>query len=249
MAKAKSPANGKTGIQKPRFKGPTEFVRLDSTGIAAVMENRSMRSDVGSHWENIYKTKAPDNVSWFRPHLERSLSLIERAVPEHTATIIDVGGGESTLVDDLLARGYSNLTVLDISQKALAVTKERLGQSADSVQWVCADVIAAPLPAHFYDVWHDRAVFHFLTTDEQRKAYVHTVEKVVRPGGHVIVSTFGPEGPTKCSGLPVRKYDADELHAEFGNHFRLIESSKELHQTPFGTTQQFLYCYCGLISS
>jgi 2-polyprenyl-3-methyl-5-hydroxy-6-metoxy-1,4-benzoquinol methylase len=208
-----------------------------------------MGKDVGSHWENIYRTRPPDSVSWFRPHLERSLSLIERAAPQRTAAIIDVGAGESTLVDDLLARGYANLTILDISQKALSVTRERLGQLAESVEWICADVTHAPLPAHFYDVWHDRAVFHFLATDEERKSYVNAVENAVKPGGHVIVSTFGTEGPTKCSGLPVVRYDAEGLHREFGHHFRLIESSEELHTTPSGTVQQFLYCYCRLVSN
>jgi 2-polyprenyl-3-methyl-5-hydroxy-6-metoxy-1,4-benzoquinol methylase len=202
-----------------------------------------------SHWENIHRAKSADEVSWYRPHLEQSLSLIERAAPERTAAIIDVGAGESTLIDDMLSRGYTNLTVLDVSQTALAVTKERLGKLAGDVQWICADVTRISLRAHSYDVWHDRAVFHFLTTDEQRKVYVETVEKAVKPGGHVIVSTFGPEGPTKCSGLPVMRYDAQELHGEFGNHFRLLESSNEVHQTPFGTQQQFLYCLCRLVSS
>jgi len=206
-----------------------------------------MTKDVGSHWENIYRTKAPDSVSWFRPHLEQSLSLIERAVPQRTAAIIDVGAGESTLVDDLLEHGYINLTILDISQKALAVTRERLGRLADSVHWICADVTRPPLPAHFYDVWHDRAVFHFLVQGEERKSYVSAVEHALKPGGHVIVSTFGSEGPTKCSGLPVVRYDVQKLQTEFGDHFRLIESSKELHSTPFGTVQQFLYCHCQFV--
>jgi len=208
-----------------------------------------MESNTGTHWEDVYRTKSAEQVSWYRPHLERSLSLIEKASPRRDAAIIDVGAGESTLIDDLLSRGYTNLTILDVSETALAVTKERLGKLAEKVLWIRADVTEAPLPAHFYDVWHDRAVFHFLTTNEQRKAYVQVVEKTVKRGGHVIVSTFGPEGPTKCSGLPVIRYDAEELHGEFGNHFRLIESSKELHQTPSGKVQQFLYCYCRLVAS
>jgi ubiquinone/menaquinone biosynthesis C-methylase UbiE len=174
--------------------------------------------------------------------------MIEKAAPLRTAAIIDVGAGESTLIDDLLSRSYTNVTILDISQTALVMTRERLGQSARDVQWICADVTQAPLRADYYDVWHDRAVFHFLTTEEQRKAYVEVVERAVKPGGHVIVSTFGPEGPTKCSGLPVMRYDAHELRGVFGNHFRLIESFKELHSTPFGTVQQFLYCHCKLAS-
>jgi 2-polyprenyl-3-methyl-5-hydroxy-6-metoxy-1,4-benzoquinol methylase len=196
------------------------------------------------HWEKVYNTKAPNEVSWYQPHLETSLTLISRAAGANSASIIDVGGGESTLVDDLLARGYPNITILDISQTAIDVTKERLKELADRVQCIVGDVTKLELPRGTYDVWHDRAVFHFLTGTEERRAYVRQVAHAVRPGGHVIVSTFGPEGPTRCSGLDVARYDADSLHEQFGARFRLMESAKELHQTPFGTTQQFLYCYC-----
>ena len=202
--------------------------------------------DTKEHWERVYGTKTPDQVSWFRPHLETSLALIERAAGNRSASIIDVGGGASSLVDDLVARGYRNVTVLDISQAALDVAKQRLGEMGQSVHWLQADVTQGNLPAHAFDVWHDRAVFHFLTQPEQRIAYVQSVAMAVKSGGHVIVSTFGPEGPTKCSGLDVMRYDSDALHDEFGGRFRLVESSKELHDTPFGTTQQFLYCYCRL---
>jgi SAM-dependent methyltransferase len=150
-----------------------------------------------------------------------------------------LAGGESTLVDDLLAHGYRNLTVLDISQTALALTKQRLGEAARRVHWICADITTAPLMPDSFDVWHDRAVFHFLTSQEQRLSYVRAVGNAVKPGGHVIVSTFGPEGPDKCSGLPVMRYNAEELHEEFGTRFRLIESSKELHETPSGTLSSF----------
>ncbi len=200
--------------------------------------------DVKSHWENIYTTRTPESVSWYRAHLETSLALIERAVESRSASIIDIGGGESTLVDDLLLRGYKSLTVLDVSQTAIEVTKKRLGPAADQVRWLAGDVTGIKLEAHAYDLWHDRAVFHFLTTPERRLAYVRQVTRAVKPGGHVIVSTFGPEGPTKCSGLDVMRYDAESLHGEFGGKFRLVESTKELHETPLGTTQQFLYCYC-----
>jgi len=203
--------------------------------------------DAGSHWEKIYRTKAPDAVSWYRPHLDRSLAFIESVSPDRAASIIDVGGGESTLVDDLLAKGYHNLAVLDVSQTALDATRARLGKAGERIHWLCADVTQADLPAHSFDVWHDRAVFHFLTTPEQRNAYVQLAARAVRPGGHVIVSTFGPEGPTTCSGLDVARYDAGSLHSKFGERFRLIESSMELHRTPFGSTQQFLYCYCRLV--
>jgi len=202
--------------------------------------------DVKTHWDKVYATKAPESVSWYRAQLETSLALIERAAVARSASIIDIGGGESTLVDDLLLRGYKSLNVLDVSPTAIEVTKKRLGTAAKQVRWLVGDIVEIEMEPHAYDLWHDRAVFHFLTTPERRLAYVRQVTRAVRPGGHVIVSTFGPEGPTKCSGLDVMRYDAESLHGEFGGHFRLVESSKELHETPFGTTQQFLYCYCRL---
>jgi 2-polyprenyl-3-methyl-5-hydroxy-6-metoxy-1,4-benzoquinol methylase len=196
------------------------------------------------HWEKVYAAKVPDAVSWYRAHLETSLALIERAADARSASIIDVGGGESTLVDDLLLRGYKNLTVLDVSQIAIEVTKRRLGSASEQVGWLTGDILEIELEPHAYDLWHDRAVFHFLMTSESRVAYVRQVSRAVKPGGHVIISTFGSEGRTKCSGLEVMRYDAESLHGEFGRQFRLVESSNELHETPFGTTQQFLYCYC-----
>ena len=202
--------------------------------------------DVKTHWEKVYTTKTPESVSWYRAHLETSLALIERAAVARSASIIDIGGGESTFVDDLLLRGYKNLTVLDISRTAIEVTKKRLGSAAEQVHWLTGDILKIEMEPRAYDLWHDRAVFHFLTTPARRAAYVRQVARAVRPGGHVIVSTFGPEGPTKCSGLEVIRYDAESLYGEFGRRFRLVESSKELHQTPLGTTQQFLSCYCRL---
>jgi len=200
--------------------------------------------DVSSHWENIYGTKAPNAVSWYRPHLETSLGIIEKIAPASSTAIVDVGGGESTLVDDLLARGYQSVSVLDVSSAAINFTKKRLGAIADSVRWIVGDITTVDLPVNAYDVWHDRAVFHFLTTPDERVAYVRQVGKSGRTGGHVLISTFGPEGPTKCSGLEVVRYDEVSLQAEFGVRFQLLESLKELHETPFGTTQQFLYCLC-----
>jgi SAM-dependent methyltransferase len=196
------------------------------------------------HWEHIYQTKAPDQVSWYSPHLNASLDLIERASVSRTAAIIDIGGGESTLVDDLLARGYQDTTVLDVSQTAIDANKERLGRDAERVHWLAADITKISLKPSSIDVWHDRAVFHFLTSSSERGDYVRQVAHALKPGGHVIIGTFGPEGPVRCSGLDVVRYDATSLHDEFGKRFRLVESTKQLHQTPFGTTQQFLYCYC-----
>ncbi len=197
-----------------------------------------------AHWEKVYQTKAPDAVSWYRPHLEKSLELIKRSAAGYSASIIDVGGGESTLVDDLVANGFCNISVLDISPTAIDTAKKRLGEKANQVTWLAADITKIDFPEHCYDVWHDRAVFHFLTEPAQRTAYVRQVARSVKPGGYVIVATFGPEGPLKCSGLDVVRYDADALHDEFGADFRLMESATELHQTPFGTTQQFVYCLC-----
>jgi 2-polyprenyl-3-methyl-5-hydroxy-6-metoxy-1,4-benzoquinol methylase len=197
-----------------------------------------------AHWETVYKSKAEDEVSWYRPHLEVSLKLIEGATSNSGSAVIDVGGGEATLVDDLVARGYSDVTVLDISQAAIEVAKARLGSSAASAHWITGDITTVELEAARYDVWHDRAVFHFLTSADDRAAYVRQVARSVRLGGHVIVATFGLEGPEKCSGLDVVRYDAENLHGEFGPKFRLLESVTEVHETPWGTPQQFMYCFC-----
>ena len=212
--------------------------------VSCKLPPRGTSVDSKTHWDQVYATKAADAVSWYRRHLETSLALIERAIPVHSAPIIDVGGGGSTLVDDLLLRGYTNITVLDISQAAIDVTKTRLGSAADNVHWIAADITKVELEPRAYELWHDRAVFHFLTAPDQRAAYVGQVARSVQPGGHIIVSAFGPEGPAKCSGLEVMRYDAESLHREFGMRFRPVESFTELHRTPFETTQQFLYCYC-----
>ena len=197
-----------------------------------------------SHWEQVYRTKRADEVSWYRAHLELSLDLITRAAPDRDAAIVDVGGGEATLVDDLLARGYRNVHVLDIAQTALDVARARLGERAAEVKWLRGDVTTYPFDAAQFDVWHDRAVFHFLTAEASRAAYVRQVAKALKPGGHAIVATFGPQGPMQCSGLDVVRYDPDALHDEFGASFRLVEHRTELHQTPAGAIQQFVYCWC-----
>jgi 2-polyprenyl-3-methyl-5-hydroxy-6-metoxy-1,4-benzoquinol methylase len=204
--------------------------------------------DPKAHWDKVYRTKRPDQVSWYRPHLDVSLELIEEAAPNRDAQIIDVGGGESTLVDDLLARGYRNVSLLDISSTALDVAKKRLADRADTLKWLCGDVTTFGFARHRYDVWHDRAVFHFLIDPLSRAAYVRQVANAVKPGGHVIVATFGPEGPTQCSGLDVARYDPNALHDEFGPSFRLVKHLTELHRTPAGSIQQFTYCYCNLPS-
>ncbi len=197
-----------------------------------------------NHWEQVYTTKPEDGVSWFQEHARQSVELIARTGVPKDASVIDVGGGASTLVDDLLADGYSRVTVLDLSEAALAASRNRLGERASSVTWLAGDITRFILSRHTYDVWHDRAVFHFLTTREEREAYVNAVLRAVKPGGHVIVATFAEDGPEKCSGLPVIRYSPDGLHAEFGAPFTLLQQEREEHHTPFGTVQKFIYCLC-----
>ena len=201
------------------------------------------------HWENVYATRAPEAVSWYQAHADLSLRLIQGTGVTAGASIIDVGGGTSTLVDDLLAAGFTNVTVLDISGSALAEAKRRLGASATKVRWLETDITQEALPIHGFALWHDRAVFHFLTTPEDRAAYVQSVLRAVKPGGHVIVATFAENGPAQCSGLPVIRYRADQLHSEFGGSFSLLRHEEEAHHTPFGTIQQFIYCYCRKVES
>lgn len=196
------------------------------------------------HWENVYTTKSTDAVSWFQEHAENSLRLIQETGVPLDAGIIDIGGGASTLVDDLLSKGYSNLSVLDLSAAALLAAQQRLGIKAKQVTWLEADITRIEFPLHAFDIWHDRAVFHFLTSPEDRDAYVQAVLSAVKPGGHVIVATFAEDGPLQCSGLPVKRYNKDDLHAEFGEAFTLTQHGKESHQTPAGLVQQFTYCYC-----
>ena len=196
------------------------------------------------HWEQVYTTKGANSVSWFQEHAQQSLQLIRQTGVQKDAGIIDVGGGASTLVDDLLADGYSNVAVLDLSEAALAAAKQRLGGRAQQVSWLVGDITQVNLPRHAYAVWHDRAVFHFLTTAEEREAYVRAVLRAVRPGGHVIVATFAEDGPERCSGLPVVRYSADGLHAQFGAPFTLLRHEREEHHTPAGTVQKFIYCMC-----
>ena len=200
--------------------------------------------DPRAHWQKVYETRKPTEVSWYQPAARVSLSLIRRVASDRSAAIIDVGGGASTLVDGLLADGYSSVTVLDVSSAALTEASERLGGDAARVTWLEANVLDAALPASAYDVWHDRAVFHFLTEAADRERYVKQVRRSVRPGGYVMVATFASDGPTKCSGLEVARYAPEELHGEFGSDFQLVDSAREEHHTPTGAVQPFIYCLC-----
>ena len=202
-----------------------------------------------SHWKDIYTNKDSKRVSWFQKHADTSLRIIEQYESDKNAHIIDVGAGASTLVDDLIKSAYKNIDVLDISQEALNIAKARLGNKADKVNWYCGNILEIDLPQHQYDVWHDRAVFHFLTDSSDRKKYVEQVFKSLKPNGKVIISTFGPDGPLMCSGLPIVRYDHDSLHNEFGKAFTLLEHGQEDHLTPDGSIQQFVYCYCRFQSS
>lgn len=195
------------------------------------------------HWEQVYASRAANAVSWYQAHADRSLNLIRATGVSRNASIIDVGGGASTLAEDLLAEGYTDVTVLDISGAAIAAAKARLGERALEVRWIEADITAINLPRRCIDVWHDRAVFHFLTVSEDRMTYISAILHAVRPGGHVIIATFAEDGPTKCSGLPVVRYSPEELHAEFGEAFSLHRCEREEHVTPTGAVQRFVYCH------
>ena len=193
------------------------------------------------HWEQVYLSKRPDEVSWFQPRPARSLELIDAAGVSAGAAVIDVGGGDSTLVDALLSRGVGDVTVLDVSAAALERARLRLGDRAAEVTWIEADVTSAELPAAAYDVWHDRAVFHFLTDPAERSRYVALAARAVRPGGTLIVATFAPDGPARCSGLEVARYDADGLAREFAEGFALTSKLADVHRTPAGVEQRFTY--------
>lgn len=196
------------------------------------------------HWQRVYSSKSSDAVSWYRPHLDKSLRFIREAGLLLDARIIDVGGGASTLVDDLLKDGHRNLAVVDLADSALAEVRARLGDRAPQVDWIVGDVTTELHPQHSVDFWHDRAVFHFLVDDAARSAYLAQVMRAVKPGGHVLVATFGPDGPDTCSGLPVARYSADGIHEAFGDHFNKVSDAAEVHATPWGATQSFVYCFC-----
>jgi len=192
------------------------------------------------HWDHVYATKPPTEVSWYQPRPERSLALIRSAAPDVSASILDVGGGASHLVDELLSAGYLDLTVLDISQTALSRSKERLGRLADKVSWIAAD-ITQWTPHRTWDVWHDRAVFHFLTAAKDQDAYIAALIAGTKPGSVAVMSTFSLEGPERCSGLPVQRYSPTTLAARIGDRFEFVSGASESHTTPWGSTQNFAY--------
>jgi SAM-dependent methyltransferase len=194
------------------------------------------------HWQKVYTTKAPTELSWYQEHDALSVKFIREAGLAGGGAIIDVGGGSATLVDDLIAGGFNNLTILDLSGAALAAARMRLGPRSAAVRWIEADLLEASLAQGAYDLWHDRAVFHFLVSPEARGAYVRQVLRAVKPGGHLVVATFAEDGPLKCSGLETMRYSARGLHEEFGTRFTLVTHEKHTHVTPSGAAQSFVYC-------
>ena len=195
--------------------------------------------DRREHWDDVYTQKLATSVSWYQPHASTSLSFIKKVAGPITP-IIDVGGGASTLVDDLLEEGFKDLSVLDIAERGLAKSRARLGKRAADVAWLVADVTQWR-PQRQYGVWHDRAVFHFLTNAEHQQAYLAAMEAGLTVGGTVVMATFAPDGPEKCSGLPVQRYSAGDLATRLGSHFLLVEQARERHTTPWNTTQTFSY--------
>ena len=195
------------------------------------------------HWENVYTTKSSNEVSWFQSHSTKSLELINSIGLPLSAPLIDVGGGASVLVDDLIKLGYSNLNILDISPAALKTSQKRLGNASKQVKWIEADITDERLKALKIDLWHDRAVFHFLTEKNQRLKYIDNLKHILNKGGHLIIATFADDGPQKCSGLDICRYNQDTLALELGECFTLVSHHKETHQTPFNTKQNFIYCH------
>lgn len=194
------------------------------------------------HWDQVYSSKTTEKLGWFAPHLKTSFSWITQLGLAPDAPIIDVGAGASTLVDDLLDAGYQSITVLDLSRQALSLAKARLANRADLVSWIEGDVTATDLPAAHFELWHDRAVFHFLIEPEQQRTYRDQLLKSLKAGGHLIIGTFAPEAPPKCSGLPVQRYSPELLRSTLGEEFELQRQHNELHVTPGGTEQMYLYC-------
>jgi SAM-dependent methyltransferase len=197
--------------------------------------------DRQAHWEKVYREKAVTSVSWYRPHLETSLELIERFAVAKGAAIMDIGGGASTLVDDLLAAGYENLSVLDIADEALEASRVRLGVAGKRVKWLAADFLEARLEDQGYDLCHDRAVFHFLNSAEEKAVYFEQARRILRPNGVLILATFALDGPPRCSGLEVSRYDQAELTKVVGSSFELLESRRDSHFTPAGSEQKMMY--------
>lgn len=194
-----------------------------------------------THWDNVYQAKQPAQVSWFRPHLDVSIELLERAGLSRDTRIIDIGAGASTLIDDLLARGVQWVTALDISAAALQLTRDRSGDRAMQVRWIVGDVTQIDLPPDSIDIWHDRATLHFLTDADHAAAYVRIASHAIVRGGHAVIGGFASDGPEQRSQLPVVRRDPEDIAALFGDSFALVAARREIHETPRGAPQAFAY--------
>ncbi len=199
--------------------------------------------DHQKQWDRVYEINSEEQVGWFRPHLETSLRWIKFWCLSRDSRIIDVGGGASTLIDDLTDEGFHSITVLDLSKKALELARKRLGERGEVITWIVGDITSITLPSSYYDMWHDRAVFHFLITPKQRQLYKRNLLTALKPGGDLVLAVFAPEAPPRCSGLPVERYTALELENIFGPEFELQKHLKEVHTTPGGVEQMYLYCH------
>ena len=199
------------------------------------------RKAAEAHWQNVYRTKRPDSVSWYQPHLQLSLQLLTEAGLTASSRLIDVGGGASTLVDDLLERGLCNVSVLDVSDEALSLARRRLGERGKLVRWYVGDVLELALPPEGFDFWHDRAVLHFLSDPEDAARYVQNAARTLTAGGHAVIAGFAPEGPERCSGLQVARRSAEDIAALFAPAFTLVQQRTERHRTPSGLEQSFVY--------
>jgi len=195
------------------------------------------------HWEQVYSDNQTKKLGWYAPHLQTSLSWIKALELDAEAPIIDIGGGASTLVGDLLDANYRSITVLDISARALSSVKASLGKNAELVNWLEGDITLLELPSQYYALWHDRAVFHFLTEPDLLRRYRDQLTKALQPGGHLIIGTFAPEAPPRCSGLPVQRYSREQLEITLGEGFEMKQHKQELHVTPGGVEQMYLYCH------
>jgi len=194
------------------------------------------------HWNEVYSTRKTEGLGWYRPHLEMSFALINSLGLNTDAPIIDIGGGASTLVDDLLAADYNAITVVDLSATALSAASKRLGEKGKQVSWLSGNVMTIDLPNHHFDLWHDRAAFHFLTEADQKHQYRDNLLAALKPGGHLVIGTFAPAAPARCSGLPVQRYTHEQLGGVLGEEFELMRHDNELHVTPGGVEQMYLYC-------
>lgn len=199
-------------------------------------------SSLTDHWNRIYRKKSPEQVSWFQPHLLQSLELTKNAHLAKNARIIDVGGGASSLANDLLAAGFSDITVVDISSEALRLAKARLADNATRVQWLEADVLKVALPSEHYDLWHDRAVFHFLVNSDDQSAYIANMARALKTGGYFVIGGFALDGPEQCSGLPVARHSSTTLRTLLGASFARVQETSETHHTLSGVEQRFIFC-------